>query len=99
ASNLRIIFKHILPNCIAPIIISVTFDIGGVILSLAGLAFLGFGDESVIEWGYDIALSKSKIYVALWAPFWPGFAILITVLGFMLLGDGLRDALDPRLKH
>jgi peptide/nickel transport system permease protein len=99
AGNGRIMFRHILPNCIQPVLISFTFDIGGVILGLAGLAFLGFGDTTVVEWGYDISLARDHIYTAPWTIFWPGMAILITVLGFMLLGDGLRDALDPRLRN
>jgi ABC-type dipeptide/oligopeptide/nickel transport system permease subunit len=98
ASNFRLMFIHILPNCIAPMLVSFTFDIGGIILSLAGLSFLGFGDQNLVEWGNDISLGRSQLYIAPWASLWPGFAILITVLGFMLLGDGLRDALDPRLK-
>jgi len=95
----RIMFKHILPNVFAPIIVSVTFDIGGIILGLAGLSFLGFSDPSLIEWGTDINLAREKIVKAPWAGIWPGVGILITVLGFMLLGDGLRDALDPRLQE
>lgn len=95
----RIMFKHILPNVFAPIIVSVTFDIGGIILGLAGLSFLGFSDEHLIEWGTDINLAREKIVRAPWAGIWPGIGILITVLGFMLLGDGLRDALDPRLQE
>jgi len=98
ASNFRIMFKHILPNCIAPLVIAFTFDIGGIILSLAGLGFLGFSDPKLVDWGSDISAARSKIYNAPWAALWPGFGIFITVLGFMLLGDGLRDALDPRLK-
>jgi peptide/nickel transport system permease protein len=99
AGNWRIMFKHIMPNVIQPIIISFTFDIGGIILSLAGLAFLGFSDPRMIEWGNDIAGARARLYDAPWASLWPGFIILITVLGFMLLGDGLRDALDPKLKN
>jgi len=99
AGNWRIMFRHILPNCIQPIIISFTFDIGGVILSLAGLAFLGFNDPTLIEWGNDLAGGRLFLNTAPWASLWPGFMILVTVLGFMLLGDGLRDALDPRLKN
>lgn len=99
AGNWRIMFRHILPNCIQPIIISLTFDIGGVILSLAGLAFLGFSDPTLIEWGNDLSQARLFVNTAPWASFWPGFMILLTVLGFMLLGDGLRDALDPRLKN
>ncbi len=92
-------FKHILPNTIQPILISFTFDIGGVILSLAGLSFLGYSDWRLIEWGNDIARARERLYVAPWASMWPGIMIVITVLGFMLVGDGLRDALDPRLRN
>ena len=99
AGNWRIMFKHILPNVIQPIIISFTFDIGGIILSLAGLAFLGFSDPRMIEWGNDISKARIRLYDAPWASLWPGFIILLTVLGFMLVGDGLRDALDPKLKN
>lgn len=99
AGSFKLMFKHILPNSIQPIIIAFTFNIGGIILSLAGLAFLGFSDPDLIEWGNDIAQARLKLYDAPWAAMWPGFMILITVLGFMLLGDGLRDALDPRMKN
>ena len=99
ARNWRIMFKHILPNGIQPIIIAFTFDIGGVILSLAGLSFIGFGNRDLIEWGNDIAVASDRMYDAPWAMIWPGIMILITVLGFMLVGDGLRDALDPRMKN
>jgi len=99
AGNARIMFKHILPNVIQPIIISVTFDIGGIILSLAGLSFLGFSDYRMIDWGNEISVGREFLYTAPWASLWPGFFILLAVLGFMLLGDGLRDALDPRLKN
>ncbi len=99
AGNSRIMFKHILPNVIQPIIISVTFDIGGIILSLAGLSFLGFSDLRMIDWGNEIAEGRQFLYIAPWASLMPGLFILLSVLGFMLLGDGLRDALDPRLKN
>ena len=99
AGNWRIMFRHILPNCIQPIIISFTFDIGGIILSLAGLPFLGYSDLSMIEWGRDIDIARGHIVMAPFASLWPGIMILFTVLGFMLVGDGLRDALDPRLKN
>ena len=99
SGNWRIMFKHVLPNCIQPIIISFTFNIGGIILALAGLAFLGYSDPRLIEWGSDINVARLRLYDAPWAAFWPGMMILFTVLGFMLVGDGLRDALDPRLKN
>ncbi len=98
AGNMRIMFRHILPNTIQPILISFTFDIGGIILGLAGLGFLGFSDPKLVEWGNDISRARERLYVAPWATFWPGIMILFSVLGFMLVGDGLRDALDPRLK-
>ncbi|MHA1870821.1 MAG: ABC transporter permease, partial [Promethearchaeota archaeon] len=75
ASELRIMFRHILPNSIAPIIIAVTFDMGGIILGLAGLSFLGFGAQGV-EWGNDIAQNKTKLLNAPWAALWPGFGIV-----------------------
>ena len=102
SGNWRIMFKHVLPNTIQPIIISFTFDIGGIILSLAGLAFLGFSDWRLIEWGNDINIARERLWDVMNFPhaaFWPGMMILLTVLGFMLVGDGLRDALDPRLKN
>lgn len=99
AGKWRIMFRHIMPNTIQPIIISFTFDIGGVILSFAGLAFLGYSDPHLIEWGRDIDLGRGHLIDAPWASFWPGMMIVFTVLGFMLVGDGLRDALDPRLRN
>lgn len=99
AKRWRIMFRHVLPNSIQPIIIAFTFDIGGIILSLAGLSFLGYGDATLIEWGMDISIGRVHLYDAPWAAIWPGFMIVITVLGFMLVGDGLRDALDPRMKN
>jgi peptide/nickel transport system permease protein len=99
AGNGRIMFRHILPNCIQPVIISLTFDIGTMVLSLAALSFLGFSDPTMIEWGNDINNARNNLYNAPWASLWPGLMILICVLGFMLVGDGLRDALDPRLRN
>ncbi len=99
SGNWRIIFRHIFPNTIQPIIISLSFNSGGVILALAGLAFLGYSDIRLIEWGNDLNDARLHLYDAPWAAFWPGFMIFITVLGFMLVGDGLRDAFDPRLKN
>jgi peptide/nickel transport system permease protein len=96
ANDWRIMFRHILPNCIQPIIIAFTFDIGAINLSLAALAFLGFGGS---PWGSDISLAKYHLLDAPWATFWPSFMIIITVVGFMLLGDGLREAFDPKLKN
>jgi len=99
SGNWRLMFRHVLPNCIQPIIISFTFDIGGIILSLAGLSFLGYSYMTLIECVNDIANSRLHLPDAPWSIFWPGIMILVTVLGFMLVGDGLRDALDPRMKN
>jgi peptide/nickel transport system permease protein len=99
AGNWRIMFRHILPNVIQPIIVFFTFDIGAYILGLAGLSFLGMNQSVLIEWGHDINVGRENPYLAPWASLWPGFFIFLTVLGFMLVGDGLRDALDPRLKN
>ena len=99
AGSWRIMFRHILPNVIQPIIVFFTFDIGGYILGLAGLSFLGVYQENLAEWGYDINKARQNPYGAPWASLWPGFMIFLTVLGFMLVGDGLRDALDPKLKN
>jgi peptide/nickel transport system permease protein len=99
AGNWRIMFRHILPNVIQPIIVFFTFDIGSYILGLAGLSFLGVHSSMIPEWGGDINKARANPYGAPWASLWPGFMILVTVLGFMLVGDGLRDALDPKLKN
>ncbi|MHA1254854.1 MAG: ABC transporter permease [Promethearchaeota archaeon] len=98
ANNWRIMFKHLLPNSIQPIIISMSFDIGRLILSLATLAFLGFTDPRYVDWGRDIFLGRRHIYEAPWASFWPSVMISICVIGFMIVGDGLRDAFDPRFQ-
>lgn len=91
-------FKHILPNVNQPIIIAVTLNIGERILALAELSYLGIGAQNLIEWGNDINFTRNLLYLAPWASLWHGFMILITVLGVMLFGDGLRDALNPRLR-
>ena len=98
ASSARIMFRHVLPNAFTPILISLTFRIGAITLTLAGLAYLGYGARNQIEWGNDVNLGQAKLLVAPWAALWPGVAVMLAVLGFMLFGDGLRDALDPRSK-
>ncbi|MGE5573519.1 MAG: ABC transporter permease [Bacteroidota bacterium] len=101
ASDARIIFKHILPNVIAPVIVSATLGMGGIVMLEAGLTFLGFGTQPPTpSWGYMISRGQEYLLAGKW--WWsvfPGIAICVTVLGFNLLGDGLRDALDPRLKQ
>ena len=97
AQKFKIMFRHIFPNAISPLIVSFFGAIGAAILGFAGLAFLGLGDQTVADWGTDINYATDNPS-GLWVSFWPGIFIGITVLGFMLVGDGLRDALDPRLK-
>ena len=98
-TNGRIMFKHILPNILAPIIVNATMSVSGAILSLASLGFLGLGVQPpTAEWGYMLSDSRTYINSAPHMIMAPGVAIALTVLCFNLLGDGLRDALDPRLK-
>jgi ABC-type dipeptide/oligopeptide/nickel transport system permease subunit len=99
ARDLRIIFNAILPNCMAPIIVQASLGFGAAILDAAGLSFLGLGAQPPTpEWGAMIAEGRAMILRAWWVMTFPGVAILLAVLGFNLLGDGLRDALDPRLR-
>ncbi|MFZ5942589.1 MAG: nickel transporter permease [Bacillota bacterium] len=96
----QIITRHVLPNCLAPIIVQATLTIGTAILEAAGLSFLGLGAQPPMpEWGAMLADSRGYLRQAPWSVMYPGLAIMLTVLGFNLLGDGLRDALDPRLKE
>ncbi|MBI3962524.1 MAG: ABC transporter permease [Deinococcus sp.] len=96
-SNLRIIFKHILPNIMSPIIVVTTLGFGTAILAEATLSFLGLGAQPPTpSWGRMVIEGQSYIFREWWLAFGPGAAIFIAVLGFNLLGDGLRDALDPR---
>lgn len=99
ASNSRIIFRHILPNAMAPIIVSATLRIGGAILSESGLSFLGLGvPEPFPSWGSILNTGRTNLRQAPWITTFPGIFIFLTVLAFNYVGDGLRDALDPRLK-
>lgn len=100
-NHFKIIMRHILPNTMAPMIISVTMGVAGAIMSEAGLSFLGLGvQEPFPSWGSIINQGMMyNIATAPWHTIFPGIAIALTVLGFNLLGDGLRDALDPRLKN
>ncbi|HSW65117.1 MAG TPA: oligopeptide ABC transporter permease [Dissulfurispiraceae bacterium] len=98
AADLRIIFRHILPNALAPVFVSATFGIAGAILTESGLSFLGLGVQPPDpSWGNILTAGKDNITVAWWLSVFPGIAILITVLSYNLVGEGLRDALDPRL--
>jgi len=99
ASNYRIITKHIFPNAFAPIIVYATMNVGTAIIVEAALSFLGLGVQPPTpSWGKMLAESLDYIDISPWLMVFPGLAILITVLGFVLLGDGLRDAFDPKLK-
>jgi peptide/nickel transport system permease protein/dipeptide transport system permease protein len=99
AKDGRVIFNAILPNCLAPMIVQASLGFGAAILDAAGLSFLGLGAQPPIpEWGAMIAEGRAMILRAWWVMTFPGIAILLGVLGFNLLGDGLRDALDPRLR-
>jgi ABC-type dipeptide/oligopeptide/nickel transport system permease subunit len=97
ARNFKIMFKHIFANAISPIIIRFFGGVGVAIIAFAGIAFLGFGDEALPDWGTDMNYGRGHLSM-IHTTLWPGIFILIAVLGFMLVGDGLRDALDPRLK-
>lgn len=99
ASNARILFRHILPNTVAPAIILVTLGIGGAILAEASLSFLGLGAQPPTpSWGSMLSTGRDYLLQAPWLSIYPGLAIFLTVMGFNLLGDGLRDLLDPRMQ-
>jgi peptide/nickel transport system permease protein len=99
ASTLRILWRHILPNTLAPILVQASFDMGGAILSAAGLSFIGFGTQPPTpEWGVMISDGRKYVSTQSWLSLFPGLAILLTVAAFNLIGDGLRDSLDPRLR-
>ncbi|KXF76685.1 peptide transporter [Paramesorhizobium deserti] len=100
ASRLRLMFKTILPNCLAPLIVQATLSFSNAILDAAALGFLGMGAQPPTpEWGTMLAEAREFILRAWWVVTFPGLAILITVLAINLIGDGLRDALDPKLKR
>jgi peptide/nickel transport system permease protein len=98
ASDTRLIFRHITPNALSPVFVAATFGIAGAILIESGLSFLGLGVQPPEpSWGNILTSGKDNITVAWWLSLFPGLAILITVLSYNLVGEGLRDALDPRL--
>lgn len=100
ASPVRILFLHILPNTIYPVIVQMTLDIGNVILTFSALMFLGFSPNPLLpELGNLVTEGISYVFTAPWLIVFPGLTILIVVLGFNLLGDGVRDVLDPRLRR
>lgn len=100
ASNWQILFRRILPNALPPLIVVATLGIATAILDTAALSFIGLGAQPPTpEWGSMLAIERNQVFSAPHLVFFPGLAIMITVLAFNLLGDGLRDALDPRLVH
>ena len=99
-SNTKIIIKHILPNCVAPVIVQVTLGIAGAILTAAGMSFIGLGIQPPNpEWGNMLSSGRDYMRGYAYMTMFPGLAIVITVLSLNLLGDGLRDALDPKLRN
>src|SRR3972149_3355156 len=99
AGDMRIIFRHILPNAIAPVLVSAVLGVAGAILVESALSFLGIGVQPpTASWGNILTIGKDNIEIAWWLSVFPGLAILITVLAYNLLGEGIRDAIDPRMK-
>jgi peptide/nickel transport system permease protein len=100
-SDLRIIFRHILPNAVSPIIVATTLSVAGVIITEAFVSYLGFGvDPNTPTWGNALNSSQNTLPAGnWWHPFFPGIAIVLTVVGINFMGDGLRDALDPRSRE
>jgi peptide/nickel transport system permease protein len=98
ASNGYIIFRHILPNAMTPVLVSATLGVAGAILTESALSFLGIGVQPPTpSWGAILTQGKDNIEYAWWLSVYPGMAILLTVLGYNLLGEGIRDALDPKM--
>jgi peptide/nickel transport system permease protein len=99
AMDRRIMFRHILPNALVPVLVSATLGVAGAILAESGLSFLGLGVQPPTpSWGNILNEGRANIEIAWWLSVFPGMAILVTVLAYNLLGEGLRDALDPRLR-
>jgi len=99
ASHARILWRVILPNALPPLIVSATLAIGSAILFEAGLSFLGLGDQNRMSWGLMIGASRQYVLSCWWAVAFPGAAIFVTVLAVSLIGDGLNDALNPKLRE
>jgi peptide/nickel transport system permease protein len=97
-SNLRIILRQVLPNALPPIIVLASLMVATAILLESSLSFLGLGDPNVMSWGYMIGAARTVLRTAWWLSFIPGIAILLTVLALNLIGEGLNDALNPRLR-
>jgi peptide/nickel transport system permease protein len=99
ASDFRIIFLHILPNAMAPVLVSATLGVAAAVLVESGLSFLGIGVQPPDpSWGNMLTEGKDNIEIAWWLSLYPGLAILVTVMGYNMLGEAIRDTLDPRLR-
>jgi len=100
ASDARIILRHLLPNALAPVMVSATLGVAGAILTESALSFLGLGVQPPTpSWGNILTAGKDNIEIAWWLSVFPGLAILLTVMSYNLLGEGIREAIDPRLKE
>jgi peptide/nickel transport system permease protein/oligopeptide transport system permease protein len=97
-SNAMILLRHILPNCVPNLIVLFTLDIPGAIMWESSMSFLGVGDPNAASWGLMVSQGKQYAYMCPWVILAPGLAILINVMAFNFLGDGLRDAIDPYMK-
>jgi peptide/nickel transport system permease protein len=100
ASDARLIWRHLMPNALAPVMVSATLGVAGAILLESSLSFLGLGVQPPTpSWGNILTMGKDNIEIAWWLSFFPGLAILVTVMSYNLLGEGIREAIDPRLKE
>jgi peptide/nickel transport system permease protein len=100
ASDARLIVRHLLPNALAPVMVSATLGVAGAILTESALSFLGLGVQPPTpSWGNILTAGKDNIEIAWWLSLFPGLAILVTVMSYNLLGEGIREAIDPRLKE
>jgi peptide/nickel transport system permease protein len=99
-SHSRIIFRHILPNCLGPILVSMTLQMSAAIITESGLSYLGFGVQPPTPtWGAILSTAQVRVFNAPWLAFYPGLMIFITVMAINYIGDGLRDAFDPYVIH
>ncbi|MDD2903877.1 MAG: ABC transporter permease, partial [Syntrophales bacterium] len=100
AGDSRLIWRHMLPNALAPVMVSATLGVAGAILTESALSFLGLGVQPPTpSWGNILTMGKDNIEIAWWLSVFPGLAILVTVMSYNLLGEGIREAIDPRLKE
>jgi peptide/nickel transport system permease protein len=100
ASDVRLMVRHMLPNALAPVMVSATLGVAGAILTESALSFLGLGVQPPTpSWGNILTAGKDNIEIAWWLSLFPGLAILLTVMSYNLLGEGIREAIDPRLKE